>query len=118
MPKAPNTLDSISEQESKDRLSNNTTEQEVWVEHNYWCMHVVGRGEKEERGDQLALRITMWWNKNKQVTSKEKQFIWIKIMCCWISDWDPWVDSECIVWNAFREIKAMKVIFRTEINFP
>lgn len=41
------------------RVSDDTKEQQVWLEHNYQCVHVVGRGEKEEREDQLTLSIMM-----------------------------------------------------------
>lgn len=66
------------------------------MEHNYWYVHIVCWCEKRERDDQLALSIMMWQNKNKQVTSKEKKYIGIKIMCSWVSDWDPYVDSDHI----------------------
>lgn len=77
--------------------------------------------EKEEKEGQLALTIMMWPSEKEQVTSNEKQFIWIKNIFSWIIVWDPWVDLEEALWSAFREMKTMKVIiiqsFRSEIHF-
>lgn len=94
------------------------TKQEVWVECNSWCVHIVGRGEKEEREDQLALSIVVSWIKKKASHFKGKA-IFLDQNYVQLSTWLRSLGIyEYIVLNAFREIKGMKVIFRIEMNFP
>lgn len=75
----PNIVDSISEQESEAKVNNNVTEQKC--EWNIIIDVCTLWADVRNKKGRISLKHYDVWNKNKQVTSKDHQFIWIKTMC-------------------------------------